>query len=486
MDDILDCIIVGAGFGGVAQGIALRKAGITRFVILEKSGAIGGCWHDNTYPGAACDVPSHLYSYSFEPNPGWSRKFASQTEIEEYIQGCAKKYGVVPHCRFGRTVASAYFDESARCWVVETDQDEHYRARVLVTATGQLSLPAVPELRGQREFRGPQFHSARWPAGFSAQGKRVGVLGSGASAIQMVPELAREAAHLSVFQRSAPYILDKPDGVYSLAARDRFRRIPWLMKLSRAAQYWQHEARFFAFEGNPLLASYFTRRCMEKLRREVGKAELRQKLTPDYPLGCKRILISNSYYPTFNRDNVSLETDRVEAVTESGILMADGREITLDALVYATGFRSTEFLSPMTIVGRNGRRLNDVWANGAEAYLGMCVEGFPNFFMLYGPNTNLGHHSILGMLENQIAFVMRSLRPDVLRGEWTLDVRPEIQARFNHRLQEKLTHTVWSSDCQSWYKTARGKITNNWYGFVTTYRYLTRYAALDCFRERQQ
>ena len=486
MSELFDCIIVGAGFGGVAQAIALRKAGISRFLVLEKSGSIGGCWHDNAYPGAACDVPSHLYSYSFEPNPTWSRKFAPQAEIERYIQLTAEKYGVVSRCRLGVSVKSAHYDERQGIWRIVSEQDETFQARVFITATGQLSLPAIPELKGQTIFRGEQFHTARWPRGFSPRGKKIGVLGSGASAIQIIPELARQAAQLTVFQRSAPYLLDKPDRAFSEPEKKVFHRLPGVMKLSRALQYWQHEARFLALDGHPFLSKFFSRQCLNKLHREVQDPLTQQKLTPDYPLGCKRILISNDYYPTFNRQNVSLETARIAGLTESGLALADGRDVALDVLVYATGFRSTDFLAPMDIVGKSGKRLNDVWADGAEAYLGICVQGFPNFFMLDGPNTNLGHHSILGMLENQIAFIMRSLTPDVWTGERVLDVRPEVQSRFNLGLQAKLAHTVWNNDCQSWYKTARGKITNNWYGFVTTYRYLTRYAALDCFQERQQ
>lgn len=483
MNSVLDCLIVGAGFGGIGMAITLLKSGIKDIVLLEKSPSAGGCWLQNRYPGAACDVPSHLYSYSFEPHADWSRKFAPQAEIQAYIERCAQRYGVFSLCRFGRCVAAAVYDETHCLWEVRTVDGELFKARTLVAGTGQLSKPAYPAIAGRETFAGQQFHSADWPAGLSLQGKRVGVIGSGASAIQFIPELAKTVAELVIFQRSAPYILDKPDRAYSQQEKSRFKARPLLLKLSRILQYWQHEARFFAFDGYPLITALYTRKCLAKLAREVKDPVIRAKLTPDYPLGCKRILISNNFYPVFNLSNVHLETDEIGNMNADGIVLTDGRHIPLDVVVYGTGFRSTEFVAPMEVKGLQGKTLQSVWKEGAEAYLGISVSGFPNFFMLYGPNTNLGHNSILAMLENQFFFIDRCIVRVLKEGTASLDVLPSAQFVFNVKLQRHLHKTVWGGGCHSWYKTDSGKITNNWYGFVTTYRYLTHYPDFSSYQE---
>ncbi len=483
MNKVLDCVIIGAGFGGVGMAITLLARGVKNLVLLEQSASAGGCWRQNHYPGAACDVPSHLYSYSFEPNPDWSRKFAPAQEIRAYIERCASRYGVLPLCRFNTVVTTASFDETSQVWVVETAVGERYLARTLVCATGQLSKPAYPLINGLQSFAGTQFHSAEWPAGLALEGRRVGVIGTGASAIQFIPELARSTARLVIFQRSAPYLLDKPDRAYTDAERARFGRHPWLLKLSRILQYWQHEARFFAFDGYPVLSTLFTRKCLAKLAREVHDPALRARLTPDYPLGCKRILIANNFYPVFNQPNVHLETEAIAAIEPAGVRMTDGRLEELDILVHGTGFRSTEFVAPIEVRGLGGRELQAAWKEGAEAYLGISVSGFPNFFMIYGPNTNLGHNSILSMLENQFHFIDQCIARILATDGRALDVLQAAQSAFNVKLQANLHKTVWGAGCSSWYKTGHGKITNNWYGFVTSYRRLTRHPDFRSYQE---
>ncbi|HEX8819507.1 MAG TPA: NAD(P)/FAD-dependent oxidoreductase [Archangium sp.] len=470
----LQALIIGAGFGGLGMAIQLRKAGLEDFLLLEKAEDVGGCWRDNHYPGAACDVPSHLYSFSFEPKADWSRRFAPRAEILDYLRHCADKYGLRSRIRFGQEVSAARFDEASGVWEVSTATGELLRTRVLISACGQLSRPAWPRLTGLERFEGPRFHSARWRHDVVLEGKRVAVIGTGASAIQFVPPVASRVQRLFLFQRSAPYVIPRPDRAYRPWEHALLRRVPWLQKLSRTFTYLQYEARVLGFFTFPVVMKLLERRFRRLLEREIAHPELRRKLTPDYPMGCKRILISNDYYAALSRPNVEVVSETIREVTARGVVTADGREHEVDALIFGTGFTATEFLSPMRVFGRGGRELNEVWREGAEAYLGVTVSGFPNFFMLYGPNTNLGHNSIVFMLESQIRYVlacMRVLREHHLR---FLDVRPDAQRDFNARLQQALHHSVWEGGCTSWYKTAEGKNTNNWPGFTFLYRRHTR------------
>ena len=479
-------LIIGAGFGGLGMAIELGRAGEHDVLLLEKGRDVGGVWRENTYPGAACDIPSHLYSFSFEPNPHWSRTYSPQAEILDYLRHCADKYGVRDKIRFGCEVVSAAFDDASSLWRVEwvdpPGQSHTSHARVLVSAVGLLSRPLMPALPGLATFAGPVFHSAKWDHAVSLKGQRVAVIGTGASAIQFVPEIARDVAHLSVFQRTAPYILPRPDRPYSERERRRFARWPWLMQAHRALIYTAHDARAVGFTRlrwmMDIVGGMPARRL---LTRQVPDAALRERLTPRHPIGCKRILISNDWLPTFSRPNVELVTDAVVAVTPAGVRVAGGREIEVDAIVLGTGFAASEFLVPMDIRGRGGRRLNDAWADGARAWLGLAMPGFPNFFMLYGPNTNLGHNSIVFMLESQVAHVMRCLRKLRADGGRTIEVETPPFERYNARVQQRSRQTVFVG-CTSWYVDAQGRHTVNWPGFTTTYRWLTRYAGLGAYR----
>jgi cation diffusion facilitator CzcD-associated flavoprotein CzcO len=481
-------MIIGAGFGGLGMAIELARAGERDVRLLEKGDDVGGVWRENTYPGAACDVPSHLYSFSFEPNPHWSRTYSPQAEILGYLRHCADKYAVRDKIRFGCEVTGATFDEHAALWRVEWRDAQGLahaaHARALVSAVGLLSRPALPALPGLDTFAGPVFHSAHWRHDVSLTGQRVAVIGTGASAIQFVPQIAREAARVTVFQRTPSYILPRADRAYSERERRRFARWPGLMAAHRALIYVTHDLRAVGFTRLRWMMDIVGGRPARKLlQAQVPDTALREKLTPRYPVGCKRILISNDWLPTLSRPDVELVTEAIEAVTPGGVRVAGGREIAADAIVLGTGFTASEFLAPMTIRGRAGVSLNDAWAQGAQAWLGISVPGFPNFFMIYGPNTNLGHNSIVFMLESQVAHVMRCLRK--LRDERgaTIEITEAPFARYNARVQQRSRQTVFAG-CTSWYVDAHGRHTVNWPGFTTTYRWLTRYAGLGAYAVR--
>ncbi|EMN1931161.1 NAD(P)/FAD-dependent oxidoreductase, partial [Burkholderia ambifaria] len=478
----LSAIIIGAGFAGIGMAVALQRAGIHDFVIVERSHDVGGVWRDNRYPGAACDVPSHLYSFSFEPNPNWSRVFAPQPEIHAYLQHCARKYGLSRHLRFGAEVERAQYDEARALWHVTLADGTTLSAAVLVSGTGQLSRPAMPDLPGIDTFRGRAFHSAHWDRDYPLAGKRVAVVGTGASAIQFVPAIAGDVERLVVFQRSPAYVMPRPDRAYRPWEQALFRRLPWATKLHRASIYLRYESRAIAFTRLHGLMDVAVGRPFRKLlARDVRDPALRARLTPDYPIGCKRVLLSSDYLAALDRDNVELVTQRIRRVTETGIETDDGVHHPVDAIVYGTGFAATAFLSPMRITGRDGLDLNDAWRRGAQAYLGLTVPGFPNFFMLYGPNTNLGHNSIVYMLESQIAHVMRCVRAMQRNGATAIDVDPRRYRRFNAHVQQRLAGSVWSG-CKSWYVDASGHNSTNWPGFTLTYRWITRFTGLSAYR----
>jgi len=476
--------IIGAGISGVCLGIELKKAGIDSFTIFEKSEGVGGTWRDNSYPGAACDVPSFLYSFSFEPKTDWSRKFSPQAEILAYLDHCTDKYGLRPHCRFNTEIAAVRFDADAGIWRIRTAAGEEHRANVLVSGVGQLNQPAYPDLPGRDEFAGTTFHSARWNHDHDLTGQTVAVIGNGASAIQIVPQIAPRTKQLYIFQRSANWMIPRMDRAYTEREQRRFARLPLLARLYRAYIWAQLEARWPAFSKESRLGFKLETFATEEMARQIADPNLRQILTPDYPVGCKRILISDDYYPALTRDNVAVVTSHITRVTKDGIVTADGRERAVDTIIYATGFRASDFLAPMDIHGVGNRTLNEVWKEGAEAYLGMTLPGFPNFFMLYGPNTNLGHNSIIMMIECQVRYIMQCLRALRERDlEW-LDVRPEVMTRYNRAVQHSLKQSVWDTGCGSWYKTAAGKITNNWPHSTISYWWQTRRPDLGAFHQK--
>jgi cation diffusion facilitator CzcD-associated flavoprotein CzcO len=469
----MTAVIVGTGFGGIGMAIKLREAGITDFVLLEKSKQIGGTWRDNTYPGAACDVPSPLYSFSFEQDFDWPRFYSGQRDIHRYQQHCVTKYGLMPHVRLNTEVRRATFDEHRGLWQIETSQGKIMLARALITATGQLNRPAYPKIVGLESFRGKIFHSSRWDHVHDLAGERVGIVGTGASAIQFLAHVVERAGQVTLFQRTAPYVLPKPDRKINRVEHWLHRKVPALRKLMRATVYTVFESLgvgLLKFRPvlAPLKAVWALHLCLT-----IKDRALRAKLTPDYPIGCKRILFDNTYYRALAQPHVDVVTGEIKEAGENYVVTDDGTKHEIDTLILGTGFAASGFLAPMEIHGRAGRELTAAWRDGAEAYLGITVSGFPNLFMLYGPNTNLGHNSIVYMLESQIRYVKQAVISLRAAPGTSYDVKPDVQNGFNAKLQHALTNTVWAEGCKSWYIAESGKIVNNWAGFTFTYRRLT-------------
>ncbi|MGB2939053.1 MAG: NAD(P)/FAD-dependent oxidoreductase [Candidatus Dormiibacterota bacterium] len=476
----LDVAVIGAGFSGVAIGIEMLRAGIDSFAIFDKANRPGGTWRENTYPGAACDAPSHLYQFSFEPNPDWSLRYAPQAEILAYLEHCIDKYGLRDHLRLGIEVTAVDFDANRGTWRVATT-DGDWEALAVVAACGQLSRPSYPRTPGLDRFEGKWFHSARWDHDHDLSGRRVAVVGTGASAIQFVPAIAPQTARLHVFQRTPGWVLPKRDRAYSDAAKERMRRFPALQLASRFGYFAALEAAVPMFTGHPRARAMIEGVARRHLRQQVPDPLLRARLTPTFPIGCKRVLISSDWYPTLTRPNVELVTDGIREVTAGAIVTEDGIQREVDTIIVGTGFETGSFLFPVKVRGVDGIDLNQAWRNGAEAYLGLTVAGFPNLFIMYGPNTNLGAGSIIYMLESQTHYVISAL--ETLRrvpGAY-LDVRPQALDAFSAEVQERLAGSVWTG-CDSWYRHEGGRITNNWPGFVSEYRRRTRRLDLADYR----
>jgi cation diffusion facilitator CzcD-associated flavoprotein CzcO len=467
--------IVGSGFSGLCLGIQLKQAGIHSFTIFEKSARLGGTWRDNVYPGAACDVPSFAYCFSFEQKTDWSRKWSPQPEILAYMDHCAERYGILPHIRFSTAVVNARFDADEGAWHIRTSTGEDVVAEVLVSAVGQLHRPHVPALAGLDRFAGPVFHSARWDRDVDLRDRRVAVVGNAASAVQFIPQIAPVVRRLHIFQRSPNWMLPRGDRAYSEDEKRRFTTYPSLARLYRWLFWLRLELLFYpVIRRNRLMSRHVERLCLDHLREHISDPALRKILTPDYPVTGKRILISDDYYQALTRPNVRLVTAGIDHLTAAGIVTKDGASHPVDVVILATGFESTSFLAPMTIEGLAGRSLEREWSHGAEAYLGISVAGFPNLFLMYGPNTNLGHNSIIFMIECQARYIIECIAALAERALKYLDLRREVMTAYNRRLQRKLQRTSWAATAKSWYKTADGRITNNWYGTTLQYWWRTR------------
>ncbi|MGW4478697.1 flavin-containing monooxygenase [Rhodococcus triatomae] len=464
--------IVGAGFGGLAQAIALRRAGFRDVTILERADDVGGVWRANTYPGAACDVPSPLYSLSTDPNPDWPRRYAEQLDILDYLRGVADSHDIRTRIRFGVEVREAVFDEQVNRWTLTTADGERIDTDVLVSAVGQLSQPSVPDIDGRDTFRGAVFHSAEWNHDVDLAGKRVAVIGTGASAIQFIPAIAPETGHLTVFQRSAAWVVSKPDSVFGERRRRMFRAVPATLGAERLGTWVYFEGITLALRMRMMGA--FTRMLSRRhLRRQVADPVLRAALTPDYEPWCKRLLFSDDYYPALAREDVSLVVDRIDRLEPDGVRTVDGTLHPADVVVFGTGFAATDFLAPMEVRGRAGRSLGEAWVKGARAYLGISTAGFPNLFMMYGPNTNLGSGSIVYMLESQARHICGLVTWLAENPGHAVEVDPAVEDRFNVLIQQELDRSVWSR-CSSWYRNSSGTVTTNWPGNVSTYRRRTR------------
>jgi cation diffusion facilitator CzcD-associated flavoprotein CzcO len=472
--------IIGAGFGGIGMAIQLKKAGIESFTIFERAGEIGGTWRDNTYPGAACDVPSHVYSFSFEQSPSWSRVFAESGEIQGYLLGLVEKWGLRPHLRLDTEITSARFDEGAGTWSLTTSSGETSTARAVISAVGGLVDPTLPAIPGIDRFGGKLFHTARWNHDYDLRGKRVAVIGTGASAVQVVPSIAPRVAKLFVFQRTPAWVMPKHDKIYPESTRQLLARHPLVLRLSRFAKYWLSEIFGpMVFLDSKTLSAIGEKASLRHLRTSVANPELRAKLTPTFQFGCKRILISDDYWSTFERDNVELVTEPITEILADRVRTGDGAEIEVDAIIPATGFALGLATAPFPVIGRGGRTLDEAWKNGAVAYKGMTVTGFPNWFILMGPNTGPGHTSVLVYTEAQIEHAVQAIRK--LRAErlrW-IDVRPTVQSRYNEGIQGRMKYMSWSTGCNSWYLSADGGNHALYPGFAFEYVLRARFDPVD-------
>lgn len=454
--------IIGAGFSGIGMAVRLKQAGFSGVTVFDKAPKVGGTWYWNTYPGCACDVPVHLYSYSFAPRGAWSHVYPAAGEIQAYIEQVVDDFGVRPWLRLNTEVTAARWDPDARLWRLTLADGASHEAQILIAGLGQLDIPKYPDIPGRDRFAGAAFHSARWDWDVPLDGRRVAVIGAAASAVQLIPEIAPKVGRLDVYQRTPNYIVPRNDRAFADWEKRFYASNPWALQMSRQSIYWRSDTLFWGvFKGSPWRAKLFEDAAKEHLEEQVKDPILRAKLTPDYKIGCKRILIADTYYPALQRDNVELITDPIVRLEPEGVVTADQRLRPVDVIVYATGFEASHFRWSVAIEGPKGR-LQDAWKKGPEAYLGVATEGFPNFFMLYGPNTNLGHTSILFMVERQIDYILDLMAAMAARNAAVAEVRPEAQARYNAVLQADLKASPWASDCGSWYKTETGKITNNW------------------------
>ena len=472
-------VIIGTGFSGLGMAIQLKKAGVDDFVVLEKANDVGGTWRDNTYPGCACDIQSHMYSFSFEQNPKWTRSFPSQPEIWDYLRTVTDRYGLRRHIRFGQELTGARWDEDQQVWHVHTKSGQERTANFVVSGVGALHIPNIPKLPGIESFAGPTFHSATWNHDVDLRDKRIAVVGTGASAIQFVPRIAPVARQVHLFQRTAPWVMPKPDYPMPDWSRTLFRFVPGAQRLYRDAIYWLLEARALGFNGHPKLLQAAEGIAKRHMAKSIADPELRAKLTPDYRMGCKRVLVSNDYYPTLARDDVEVVTEGVTEVREHGVVAADGTEREVDVIIFGTGFHVTDAFDNLDIIGRNDRNLGKEWSvEGMRTHLGITVSGFPNLFFLLGPNTGLGHNSVVFMIESQIRYVMDAIRLVEANRAAAIEVRPSVQERFNTDIQRQLVRGVWTQGgCTSWYLDAKGVNRTIWPGF--TWRYWLRTRRVD-------
>ena len=469
-------VVVGAGFGGIAAAIELRRHGFTDVTVLEAAGDLGGTWLHNRYPGAACDVPSHLYSFSFAQRRDWTRLCSPQSEILDYAHAVAREHGVDRLVQTGAHVTACTWEDAARRWTVAVADGRTFEAEAVVIATGQLHRPAVPALPGLEGFTGHTFHTARWDEGYDLRGRRVAVVGTGASAVQVVPEVAEQAAHLTVFQRTGNWFLPRKNRPYPAAVRWAVAHVPGIQAFRRRFMFEYCESLTATIRHPRTLGRLLGLRSAAFMRWQLRDRELRRRAWPDYTFGCKRILFSSAFLPALQRPDVELVTERVDRVSERGLVTADGREHEVDCVIWATGFRTNEFMFPMEITGAGGRTMREAWAGGAHAHLGMAVPGFPSLFIMYGPNTNTSGGSILVYLEAQAGLLRQALEQVRGRGAAAIDVRPEVEAAFDREVQASFAGTAWTH-CSSWYRDDQGRIVANWPGYMR--EYLERTQVLD-------
>lgn len=466
---VFQTLIIGAGFGGLGAAIRLHQTGVRDLVILERAGDVGGTWRDNTYPGAACDIPSNLYSFSFAQNPDWSRAYSGSREILDYVRHLADSFDLRRLVRFGRNVTGLVFHEHEGVWEASTDSGEVFRARSVISAAGGLANPGFPDIEGVKTFAGKVMHSARWDHDYDFRGKRVAVIGTGASAVQIIPELVKVAGSVKVFQRTPAWVLPRADYRTPVWSRTLFRQLPAAQTALRQVLFWGHESMAFGFIWNTPMTALVERVGMAHLQRQVKDPWLRRQLTPNFRIGCKRVLMSSDYYPALQQPNCKLITWPIARICAEGIRTAEGVEHQVDCVVFATGFDVSKTGTPFSVRGIGGRNLGEEWARGAQAYKSMNVSGYPNLFFILGPNSGPGHNSALVYMEAQIGYAVQGIRALLGGGLRALDVKPEVQARYNRELQKRLAKTNWNSGCKSWYLTADGYNATMFPGFATQY-----------------
>ncbi|MEV5435215.1 NAD(P)/FAD-dependent oxidoreductase [Streptomyces sp. NPDC052682] len=471
--------VVGCGFGGLGAAVRLRREGITDFVVLERAGSVGGTWRDNSYPGCACDVPSHLYSFSFAPNPDWPRAFSGQEHIRAYLEHVTDVFRLRPHLRFDSEVTRMSWNPERLCWDIETSGGR-LSADVVVSATGPLSEPRIPGIPGLDSFPGTVFHSARWDHDYDLTGKRVAMVGTGASAIQIVPSVQPKVGHLTLFQRTPAWVLPRVDRPISGAERWLHRQLPFTARVRRGVLWGIRELQVQAFTKHPGELGFVEQLARRNMARAIKDPALRAKLTPDYRIGCKRILLSSEYYPALAQPNVDVVASGLSEVRGSTVVAADGSTADVDAIIFGTGFHVTDMPIAERVVGAEGHTLAEVWKGGMEALRGACVAGFPNWISIIGPNTGLGNSSMVLMIESQLNYLADFLRTlDVLGGRAALDARPSAVRAWNHRVQERMKRTVWNTGgCTSWYLDASGRNTTIWPGTTSEFRRATRHVDL--------
>lgn len=470
-----DVAIVGAGFAGLGMAIEMKRQGFRDFVVLEKAADLGGTWRDNHYPGCACDVPSHLYSFSFAQNPNWSNAYSPQPEIWEYLRKCARDFGIMPHMRYNSEVLASRYSDETGLWTVELKDGRKIIARVLINARGPLARPSYPDIKGMKNFKGEVFHSQNWNHDYDLKGKRVAVIGTGASAIQFVPHVAKEVGKLDLYQRTPPWVMPKLDRNFLPIEHFAFRNIPFLQKGMRAALYWLMELQVLGFVVNPKLMKGLEAISRRHFEKQIPDPVLRAKVMPDYTIGCKRILYTNNYLPALTRTNVNVLTQGIAEIRENGILGKDGVFREVDCIILGTGFMATKPVEEGCIYGAGGIDLLDAWKDGMQAYKGATVSGFPNMFFIVGPNTGLGHSSIVFMIESQVAYIMGALKAMKAGNLKSMDVKRDVMTSFNEKIQEKIKKAVWSEGgCSSWYMDEHGRNTTLWPGFTWDFRLQTR------------
>ncbi|MGQ8708162.1 flavin-containing monooxygenase [Serratia sp. TSA_198.1] len=482
-----DIVIIGTGFAGLGMAARLKQSGREDFVILERANDIGGTWRDNTYPGVACDVPSPLYSFSFRLNAEWSRLFSPGAEIHAYMKSVAREEGLIPHVRFNAAVKHAFWDTATACWRISTAQGE-IQAKFLITGTGHLADESLPNIPGLSGFTGQVFHSARWRNEAVLEGKRIGIVGSGASAIQLVPEVAKIAGHMTVFQRSAPYIIPRPNHVFTDAEKRLFRRDRTEMRKLRESIFWMLENTFASRRGVPRYLAENKQQALLHLAQQIPDPELQAKLTPDYEIGCKRVLLSNDYYPTFLRDNVTLEDTALESINGGTVVAASGTRVELDVLIFCTGFEAATPPYATLVHGSDGRSLAEHWQSGMEANASTTVNGFPNLFIINGPNTGLGHNSIVYIIESQVEYILEALNWVEKTDHGPLEPLAAAQSHYSDSMQDSAAGTVWlSSGCKSWYLDPRSrKLTLIWPSFAHNFRHRNGHFSPDDYLDKEK